>query len=248
MARKVAFITGAGNGIGRAAAVMFAAEGAKVAIAEKNRVLGEETAAIVSQRGGEAIFIETDVSEPASVEQAITAAVGEFGALNVLYNNVGGTGPADAPVTEAPFDEFWRAIRIDLFGTWLCCRYGIPHIAAAGGGAIVNVSSMVALIGRPGADCYTAAKGAVASLTRSMAVEYAPKKIRVNALAPGATLTPRVSRRLQQGKFPKNLLDRHLMGLLQPEDVASVALFLASDESKGLTGHVIPVDSGTTIT
>ena len=248
LAGKTTFITGAGNGIGRSASMLFAAHGAKVAIAERSPEQGAAAAADIVENGGEAIFIETDVGDPASVENAIERTVEAFGSLNVIYNNVGGTGPADGPVTEAPFDEFWRAMRVDVFGTWLCCKYGIPHMARAGGGSIVNVSSMVALIGRPGADCYTAAKGAVASLTRSMAVYHAPQNIRVNALAPGATLTERVVRRLEQRAFPQNLLDRHLMGLLQPEDVANVALFLASDESKGMTGQVIPVDSGTSIT
>ncbi len=185
---KVAFITGGGNGIGRATAERFAEEGAKVVIAEIDQKSGEAAAqsarARASNSGGDAHFVPCDVRERASVEAAFAETIGRFGRLDILHNNAGGATPADGPVTEAPEEEFWRAIGLDLFGTFLCSKIGIPHLIKTGGGSIINMSSIVALKALPGRDCYTAAKGAIAALTRSMAVEYAAHKIRVNAIAP----------------------------------------------------------------
>src|SRR5215212_1155181 len=169
---KVAFITGAGTGIGRCTAELFAREGARVAIAEIDGRSGEETAHRIAGAGGEAIAIRTDVGEPESIEAAIRRTVGHYGRLNVLHNNAGGS--TDANAVEAPLEEFWRAIRLDLFGTFLGCRFGIPEIIRSGGGSVINMASVVALMGFPGRDCYTAAKGGVAALTRSLAVEFAP--------------------------------------------------------------------------
>src|SRR3954466_12433347 len=186
---KVALITGAGTGIGRATAVLFAREGARVAIAEIDAASGEETAHLA---GNGAIAIPTDVTEPDSIARAIATAAGHFGRLDVLHNNAGGSTAADDTAVEAPLDEFWRAIKLDLYGTFLGCRFGIPEMIRSGGGSIINMASVVALMGFPGRDCYTAAKGGVASLTRSLAVEFGPKRIRVNAIAPTVTLTDRV--------------------------------------------------------
>src|SRR5439155_19828467 len=150
---KVAFITGAGSGIGRATAILFAREGAKVAIAEIDVVAGEETAHLAGQG---AIAIPTDVTEPESLEQAIRRAVGHFGRLDILHNNAGGSTAQDDTAVDAPLEEFWRAIKLDLFGTFLGCRFGIPELVKAGGGSVINMSSNVALMGVPGRDCYTA--------------------------------------------------------------------------------------------
>jgi len=136
--------------------------------------------------------IACDITESSEVKQAIAQTVDHFGRLDILCNIAGGSNAADARVTEAPEDEFWRVIKLDLFGTFLCCKYAIPEIAKSGKGSIINLSSMVALMALTERDCYTAAKGGVASLTRSMAVEYAPDGIRVNAIAPGLVITPRV--------------------------------------------------------
>lgn len=247
LAGKVALITGAGTGIGRATASAMAAEGAKVVVAEINAAAGEQTAQIVAQAGGECIAVTTDVTLEESVKAAIDTAVRHYGALHILHNNAGGSTPVDSTVVEAPIEEFWRAIRLDLFGTFLGCRFGIPAIIASGGGSVINMASNVALMGISGRDCYTAAKGGIAAITRSMAVEFAPK-VRVNAVAPSATMTDRVRGRLEAGN-PRitKMAAAHLVGLIQPEDIANMAVFLGSDESRMITGHVYPVDSGITI-
>ncbi len=194
---KVALISGAAVGIGCAAASIFAAEGAKVAICDINVDKGKESEALAQaagrEYGGDARFIETDITDEQSVKAAVTACVSHFGKLDTLYNNAGGSTMKDGPVTEAPIEEFWRVITLDLFGTFLLSRHGIPAIIDAGGGSVINMASNVALMAVPGRDCYTAAKGGIASMTRSMAAEYAPYKIRVNAIAPSATRTERVA-------------------------------------------------------
>ena len=153
----------------------------------------------------------------------------------------------DGPVTEAPEEEFWRVIKLDLFGTFLCSKIGIPEIIKAGGGSVINMSSNVALMALPGRDCYTAAKGAIASMTRSMAAEYAPYKIRVNAIAPSVTLSDRVKRLLEQSPEIEKIAESHLLGLGLPIHIADMAVYLASDESEITTGQVLSVDSGATI-
>src|SRR5271169_4994414 len=247
LAGKVAFITGGGNGIGRATAERFAEEGAKVVIAEIDQKSGEAAAqsarARASNSGGDAQFVQCDVRERASVEAAFVETVRRFGKLDILHNNAGGATPADGPVTEAPEEEFWRAIGLDLFGTFLCSKIGIPHLINTGGGSIINMSSIVALKALPGRDCYTAAKGAIAAMTRSMAVEYAPYKIRVNAIAPSVTLTDRVKLMLEGTKGYESLASMHLLGLCLPIHMAHMAVYLASDESEVTTGQILAVDS-----
>ncbi len=241
---KIAFITGAGTGIGRATALLFAREGARVAIAEIDRPSGDETAHLA---GNGAIAIRADVTDPDSLERAIRMTVDKFGALHILHNNAGGSTAADNTAVEAPLDEFWRAIKLDLYGTFLGCRFGIPEIAKSGGGSVINMSSNVALMGVAGRDCYTAAKGGIAAITRSLAVAYAAQKVRVNAIAPSATMTERVKRLVAGNANLQKLANSHLVGLIEPEDIANCALYLASDESRMVTGQVIPVDSGVTI-
>jgi NAD(P)-dependent dehydrogenase (short-subunit alcohol dehydrogenase family) len=243
---KVAVVTGAGTGIGRATARLFAREGAKVVIAELDAAAGEQTARLIVQAGGEAIAIKTDVTEPDSIQATIDEAVRHYGALHILHNNAGGSTSRDSDVTNAPLEEFWRVIKLDLFGTFLGCRFGIPAIINSGGGSVINMSSNVALMGIPGRDCYTAAKGAVASITRSMAVEFAPK-VRVNAIAPSATMTDRVRKLVAGNTALEKMANSHLLGLIEPEDIANMALFLASDETRKVTGHIYPVDSGVII-
>ena len=245
---KVALITGAGTGIGRATARAMAAAGAKVVIAEINAAAGEQTAQIVAQAGGQCIAITTDVTQEESVRAAVETAVRHFGGLHILHNNAGGSTPVDDTVVDVPIDEFWRAIRLDLFGTFLGCRFGIPAIAASGGGSVINMASNVALMGIGGRACYTAAKGGIAALTRAMAVDHAAQKVRVNAIAPAATMTDRVRGRLEAG-VPRitKMAAAQLLGLIEPEDIANMAVFLGSDESRMITGQVYPVDSGVTI-
>ena len=248
---KVAFITGGGGGIGRATAERFSEEGAKVIIAEINPSVGESAAKSARIKGvnsnGDAHFIKTNVSDAKSVQSAIKETISKFGRLDILHNNAGGSTLQDGPVTEAPVEEFWRCVNLDLFGTFLCSKYAIPEIAKSGGGSVINMSSNVALMALPGRDCYTAVKGAIASMTRSMAVEYAPDKIRVNAIAPSVTLSDRVKKLLEASPEIEAISKSHLLGLGQPIHVADLAVYLAADESAITTGQVISVDSGVTI-
>ncbi len=246
LAGKVALVTGAGagTGIGRATAIRFAREGAKIVVAEINAVTGEETAHLA---GNGAIAIQTDVTDETSLQAAIQATMEKFGALHVLHNNAGGSTPEDGTAVDAPIAEFWRVIKLDLFGTFLGCRFGIPAIIKSGGGSVINMSSNVALMGIPGRDCYTAAKGGVAAMTRSMAVEFAAQKVRVNAIAPSVTMTERVRKLVAGNASLDKLAKSHLLGLIEPTDIADMVVFLASDEARMVTGQVYPVDSGVTI-
>jgi len=250
---KVAFITGGGSGIGRVAVERFAQEGAQVVVAEINPEYGSAAAdsarAMGSAAGGDAFAVTCDVGDRASVQAALDATIARYGKLDILYNNAGGSTLRDAPVTEAPEDEFWRTIRLDLFGTFLCCKLAIPLITRAGGGSIINTTSIAALKALPNRDCYTAAKGGVAALTRSMAVEYGASKIRVNALAPGLTLTDRARNMLSKISTDDlaKLSASQVLGELLPIEVANMALFLASDEARQITGQILAVDGGASI-
>ena len=244
---KVALITGGGSGIGRACVDLFAREGARVVIAERDAATGEAARDAAIANGQTCIFVPTDVSDPESVKNAVDTVMATYGRIDALYNNVGGSTMDDGPVTTAPFDEFWHKMKVDLFGTWLGCHYAIPHMIAAGGGSVINASSMYALVGTPNRDAYTAAKGAITALTRSMAVEFAKHKVRVNAVAAAGTLTERVRKRVEEGKISQKVLDGHLLGLVDPIDVAQAVLYLASNESRSTTGQIMAVDSGLTI-
>jgi NAD(P)-dependent dehydrogenase (short-subunit alcohol dehydrogenase family) len=244
---KVAVITGAGAGIGRVAALLFAAQGARVIVAERDELAGDEVVRQIHAAGGDALFCQTDVTEADSVENTMRICVEHYGRLDVLYNNAGGSSSLDGPITSVPIEEFWNSIKLNLLGTWLCCRFGIPKIIRAGGGAVVNSSSIGAEMGLAGRDAYTAAKGGVSALTRSMAVEYAAQKVRVNAVAPSRTQTERLRKLHDAGHTSRALDTRHLLGWAEPLDVAHVALYLASDEARVTTGQVIRIDSGISI-
>ncbi len=241
---KVAFITGASQGIGAVTARHFAREGASVVLAARRRAEGDRITAEIRAEGGEAMFAECDVTEPESVENAFAAARDSYGRLDVLFNNAGGSSPRDGPLTVAPLDEFWRTIKLDLFGTWLCSRAAIPLMQASGGGSIVNSASIMGEMGVPNRDAYTAAKGGIIALTRSMAVEFAPDNIRVNVVIPGAVTTERVLEFFRREPHLKKQFDSYLLGMAEPIDVANAVLFLASDESRRTTGQKLPVDSG----
>jgi NAD(P)-dependent dehydrogenase (short-subunit alcohol dehydrogenase family) len=247
LAGKVAIITGAGSGIGRAAAILFASEGAKVAVAELNPDAGAETVRLVQERGGDSFFCQADVTDELSAENAVRSTIKRYGALHVLYNNAGGSSPNDGSVVSASIDEFWRTIQLNLFGTWLFCRVAIPELVKAGGGSVVNTVSNVALMGMRNMSAYSAAKGGVAALTRATAVEFASHGVRVNAIAPSVTRTDRVMRRLETHPAIEALAKQHLVGIGEPLHVAYAALYLASDESGVVTGQILPVDSGVTI-
>ena len=244
---KIALITGAGTGIGRACVDTFAREGARVVIAEIDTSSGSAAQAELADQGYDCRFVPTDVSDADSVKNVVEVTMRAYGRIDILYNNAGGSTLQDGPVTTAPFEEFWRKMKVDLFGTWLGCHYVIPHMIAAGGGSVINASSMYALTGTPNRDAYTAAKGGITALTRSMAVEFAKHKVRVNAVAAAGTTTERVLKRLESKGISQKVSDAHLLGFVSPQEVASAVLYLASDESRTTTGHILAVDSGYTI-
>jgi NAD(P)-dependent dehydrogenase (short-subunit alcohol dehydrogenase family) len=250
---KVAFITGAGAGIARAAARMFSREGAGVAIIEIDIGLGRATEAMVREAGGNALFIRTDVTDEDSVKQAVSATVQHFGRLDVLYNCAGGSNVKDGSVTgfdPAVWDE---TMRLDVLGPMLCCRHALPRIIEAGGGSVINMSSGAALRGSSPSHVYTAAKGAILSLTRAIAGTYAKHNIRANAICAGRIQTERITRRYGTADAPGPVVDlqnaakrseEYPFWVGQPEDIAHIALFLASEESRMITGASIPADGG----
>ena len=251
---KVAFITGAGSGIARSAARIFTQEGAKVAIAELKPELGRETEHLVRDAGGEAVFIETDVTIEESVKNAIDQTVARYARLDILYNCAGGSIAEDTTVTEVDMSVWQHTQSLDLLGPFLCCRHGIPELVKAGGGAIVNMSSVVALRGSFPLHVYTAAKGGVIAFTQVLAGTYAKDKIRANVICPGVIMTDRVRQRLGVDQPPaagqsgvvnlESQLKKYPFSVGEPEDIARVALFLASDEARMMTGAVVPVDGG----
>lgn len=244
LAGKVGFMAGATSGIGQATAEMFASEGARVIVAGRRVPEGQAVVDGIRRQGGEAIFVQTDVTEPESVDRAIRATIDTYGRLDVLFNNAGGSTPRDGPVTDAPLDEFWRAVKVDLFGTWLCCRFGIPELIKAGGGSVINMASMAGLGGAPGRDAYTSAKGGVVALTRSMAREFALHRIRVNAIAPAAVRTERILKLLEAVPAAKSIVAAQVLGLVDPREIAYASVYLASDESRTLTGQTIAIHGG----
>lgn len=244
---KIALITGAGAGIGRAAACLFAKHGASIGVLDLSMAAAASTVDQIGNDNGQAIAVACDVTSEESVKGAIDDVVRRFGRLDILYNNAGGSGARDGTVADATTEEFWNAMRLNVFGTWLCCRYSLPHLVASGGGTIINTSSIVALKGVPGKHAYAAAKGAIISLTRTMAVEYAPQKIRVNAIAPSVTMTDRVKGFLQVSNRSSGLAAMHMLGMGEPEDIAAGALYLASDDSRLVTGQVLSIDSGVSV-
>ena len=242
---KIALVTGGGSGIGRAGVEAFARAGATVVIAEIDEATGREAESALRAQQFEARFVRTDVSDQASAEAAIHFTVSQFGKLDILYNNAGASLPGDGPATTSEIDTFWNTIRLNLFGTWLMCRYAIPAIVKAGGGAVVNTTSIAGLVGLHRLDSYTCAKGGIVALTRSLAAQFAADRVRVNAVAPTATLTPRAV--ALEAKRNSGGTLRNLLGPARPEDIASAALFLASADADRITGHTLPVDSGYTM-
>ena len=241
LTNKRVLITGSASGIGRATARLFAAEGAQLTLCDRDHLQNENLVHEIDETGGQVQAIQTDVGEPDDMQNAVNAAVATYGGLDVLYNNAGGATAKDGKVTEIELDEFWRTIRVDLFGTVLGCRFAIPHLVQAGGGSIINTTSIRAMIGTEGADAYTSAKGGVVTLTRALALQWAKSGIRVNAIAPGVILTDRV-RTMLRDDDPVRV--KTPLGPSEPEDVAPLALYLASDESRQMTGMILPLDGG----
>jgi NAD(P)-dependent dehydrogenase (short-subunit alcohol dehydrogenase family) len=251
---KVAFITGAGSGIARAASRLFAQEGAKIVLAELKPELGRASEQAVREAGGDAVFIETDVTKEESVKAAIQQAVTRYGKLDVLYNCAGGSVAQDKRVTDVDMWVWQHTQSLDLLGTFLCCRHGIPELIKAGGGAIVNMTSVAALRGSFAGHVYVAAKGGIIAFTKALAGEYAQYGIRANAIGPGLVMTDRVKQRFgdtpdapaisPQAQAIKAQFKRYPFSVGEPEDIARVALFLASDEARMITGAIIPADGG----
>jgi NAD(P)-dependent dehydrogenase (short-subunit alcohol dehydrogenase family) len=245
---KIALITGAGRGMGRVAAELFAAEGARVAVADRVADDGAAAVAAIADGGGEAVFVPVDVADAAQVEAMVAATVAAFGGLHVLYNNAGIFPADDGGATDTP-EPTWDAVMdVNLKGVWLGCKYGIPAMLDSGGGSIVNVASFVALMGAATAQvAYTASKGGVLSMTREIAVEHARRGIRANALCPGPIETELLAALMADPARRQRRLVHIPMGRLgRADELAKAALFLASDDSSFMTGASLVVDGGIT--
>ncbi len=242
---KIALITGAGSGIGRASALTFAREGAKVAVADKLVNGGRETVRMVEAAGGTASFIEVDVSDAASVEAMVNATVDTYGRLDCAYNNAGIEGQV-APTDSYADDMFDKVIAVNLTGVWLCMKYEIPRLLEQGGGAIVNTASGAGLIGVAGLSAYVASKHGVIGLTKTAALEYAKSGIRVNAVCPGLIQTPMVERlTADQPQLGEALVAMEPVGRTgRPEEIAESVVWLCSDAASFVTGHAMSVDGG----
>ncbi|MDB5809785.1 MAG: hypothetical protein JWN94_1907 [Betaproteobacteria bacterium] len=252
---KVAFLTGAGAGIAKATALAYVREGAKVAIIELNKEAGAAAEKDVRAAGGDAIFIETDVTDFDSVKRAVDATVAKFGMLNVLLNCAGGSLQEDVPVHEMDLDVWHRTVALNMLHPFLTCRHALPHMMKAGGGSIINMTSHLGLMGsiKP---AYAATKGGIISFTKTLAAQYADYGIRANGIAPGSVRTERQIKRYENKewmlaeKLTPAARARQIAKKLypfasgDPGDIAAIAVFLASDESRMLTGTTIAADGG----
>jgi len=243
---KVVIITGAGRGMGRAAAILFAKEGAKVIVADrvaKGAEGGKDTVRMIREAAGEAVFIETDVSKAEDVKRMVKTAVDTYGKLDVLYNNAGICFYQLLP--ESTEENLERHIDVHVKGTWLGMKYAIPEMLKAGGGSVINVASFVAHGPHRGGFAYASSKAAVITLTKVVSNEYADKNIRVNVISPGTIDTP-----MSRGTYRSAQAEQRMAAVIpqrrlgRPEEIAQVALFLASDESSIVTGSEIIADGG----
>ena len=248
---KVAMVTGAGSGIGRAAAELFAAEGAAVAVLDLLGEAAEETVGKIEAEGGTAIALAANVALAADVESAVARAGRELGRLDVLYNNAGVNSTGS--VSDATEDDWDRCFAVNAKGTFLCSRAAVPYLEQGQGGAIVNQGSVAGLVAVPNFAAYCAAKGAVVALTRSMAIDLAGRRIRVNAICPGTVFTPLMEPMLRargdgdlEAGLAKTVVKYPIGRLGTPAEIARVALFLASDDASFLTGSIVTADGGMT--
>jgi NAD(P)-dependent dehydrogenase (short-subunit alcohol dehydrogenase family) len=245
---KVAIITGGGGGVGRATAIAFAGEGAKVLVADVNEGAAKKVADEIARTGGQATAHRVDVSVAAEVEAMIAFAERRFGLVNVVFNNAGIFDDADGSVLDTEEAVWDRVMAVNVKGVFFGCKYGIPALLRAGGGSVINTSSLVALMGAAVSQCaYTASKGAVLSLTREIAVEFARRNVRANALCPGPLNTPLIAGLFTDERAKQRRLVHIPVGRLgESSEIANAALFLASDESSFVTGAQFVVDGGIT--
>ena len=242
---RTVLITGAATGIGRATALAFAAARAAVLIGDVDP-RAEDTVREISASGGKAAFQKTDVSDSAQVKALVALAVSEFGTLDVAFNNAG-LLPPTAPLAEQAEDDWARIMRVDVTGVFLCLKHELAHMAKTGRGVIVNTASVAGLRADPGMAPYVAAKHAVVGLTKAAAIDYAALGIRVNAIAPGLVRTPMTERWLNDSQMRERVLaDSPIRRAAEPEDIAGLVLFLASDLASIITGSVYPVDGART--
>ncbi|MBI2430914.1 MAG: glucose 1-dehydrogenase [Candidatus Levybacteria bacterium] len=243
---KVAIVTGGGTGIGQGIAVLFAKEGASIVVFGRRPEPLNETVQLIKQKGGKAIAIPTDVSLFEQVQKAVQQVVTQFGKIDILVNNAGVYLPHDA--LSASEEEWNTVMSIDLKGVWTCAKAVLPQMLKAGSGKIVNIASIAGLIGFEQSAAYCAAKGAVVNLTREMALDYAPKGINVNAIAPGVIESDMTKPFLSEEASKKSFLDKTPIGRIgKPEDIGYAAVYLASNESDFVVGHTLVVDGGWTI-
>jgi meso-butanediol dehydrogenase / (S,S)-butanediol dehydrogenase / diacetyl reductase len=247
---KVVLITGAGVGIGRVAAVRFAREGAKVAVNSLTPANGQETLRLVEEAGGKGIYVQGDVSEETDARRIVAETVLAFGRLDVLVNNAGIVMPGR--VDNTTVEDWDRSMAVNLKGTFLVSKHAIPVMRKVGAGVIVNIASAVATRGVRDRAAYTASKGGVWALTKAMAADYLPDKIRVNSVCPGSTMTPSMERRIQAFADPEkaraDFAARQPMGRLGTEDeIAAAILFAASDEAAFMNGANVAIDGGMSI-
>ena len=242
---KVALVTGAGSGIGRATALVFAREGAKVVVADIVVAGGQETVQQIEAAGGEAIFVKADVSQAADVETLITQTVETYGRLDCAFNNAGIEGGMKLTI-DCTKEEFDRTIAVNLTGVWLCMKYEVQQMLSQGGGAIVNTASAAGLVGFPSLPDYVASKHGVVGLTKTAALEYAKSGIRVNAVCPGVIQTPMVERGAQLSPgFDELAVSMEPVGRFgQPAEVGEAVVWLCSDAASFVTGHPMVVDGG----
>lgn len=240
---KVAIVTGGSFGIGRAAAIAFAARGAKVVIADW--VEDSETLNIIKSAGGDAIFIQCDVSDDASVKMMVNKTIEQYGRLDYAFNNAGVEG-LSAPTHECTNENWEKTVGVNLKGVWYCMKYEIPHMLKQGKGAIVNNASIAGLVGFPNIPAYVASKHGVVGLTKNAALEYAKSGIRVNTVCPGVIKTPMIDRFTGKNKeVEKQFETMEPIGRMgQPEEVAQAVIWLCSDASSFVTGHSMAVDGG----